>query len=85
VRSKSFIALSIFLMACARIADVAVTYQFSPDLAFEGNPMVRSFGMGWTFLLTANILAVLAIAACSIYWLRHPLKYKKSSEVSFSP
>lgn len=68
-------------MTCARAADVAVTYHFSPDLSFEGNPMVRIFGMGWSFLLISNLLAVIAISACSIYWLRHPIRYERSSDV----
>ncbi|MCE9519008.1 MAG: hypothetical protein K8R87_05525 [Verrucomicrobia bacterium] len=68
-------------MAFARVADVAITYRFSPDLAFEGNPMVRLLGMGWPFLLTANLLAVFAIGACSLSWLQNPLQYEYSPDV----
>lgn len=81
MRSRVFIGTSVILMASVRAADVAVTYQFSPDLAFEGNPMVRFLGMGWAFLLAANLLAVVAIGACSLSWLHKPIQYERSPDV----
>jgi hypothetical protein len=76
------VVISILLMALGRFMDVAVTYQFSPELTLEGNPMVTGFGLGWSFLLVANVLAVIAIGACSLYWGFKPIQYERSSEVT---
>lgn len=78
---ERFIAVSSLLMVAARTADVAVTYRFSPSLSFEGNPMVMFLGLGWPFLVAANVAAVLATVFCTIYWGRKPLQYEASPEV----
>ncbi|MEI6534350.1 MAG: hypothetical protein WCN98_03340 [Verrucomicrobiaceae bacterium] len=82
MRRETFVFLSIILLTVARAADVAVTYRFSPDLAFEGNPMVKLFGMGWTFMLCANLIAVSALGVCSVYFLRNPIRYESSAVVN---
>jgi len=50
-----FFAFSIitFVMAAA---DLTITYIGSPDLAFEANPLVTVFGLGWSALIIANII-----------------------------
>lgn len=40
------------------LADGALTYIGTPDLALEGNPLVRVWGFGWPALLIANALAL---------------------------
>ena len=76
-----FMVLSIGLMALARAADVLVTYQYSPELAFEGNPMVRDFGMGWPFLLAVNFVAVALAGYCAYCLWHQPGRYERSAEV----
>ncbi len=81
MRRQLLVVISILLMALGRALDVGVTYQFSPELSLEGNPMVTGFGMGWSFLLIANVLAVVVIGACSFYWGFRPIQYERSAEV----
>ena len=77
-----FTIASLLMMASARAADVAFTYHYAPDLSNEANPIVSLLGGGWAALLIVNILLVLAICACAIYWWRRPLTYHPSEEVT---
>ena len=36
--------------------DAGLTYLATPDLFWEGNPLVRIFGLGWTALIVVNIV-----------------------------
>jgi hypothetical protein len=81
MNARTFVAWSIALMTLGRIADVLVTYHFTPGLELEANPLASVFGLGWSPLLAANLIVLIAIAACSVYWCRHPLQYERSDEV----
>jgi hypothetical protein len=68
-------------MILGRCADTLVTYHFSPDLALEANPLASVLGLGWSPLLTVNLIVVAGIASCSVYWCRRPLRYEPCAEV----
>lgn len=78
---RSFIIITSILMLLGRIADVLVTYHFSPTLSMEGNPLTLFLGAGWEILLAVNLLAVAAIAWCSYSWCAKPIEYATSPEV----
>jgi len=50
-----FITFALIALSAA-IADLSITYIGSPDLAFEANPLITVFGLGWTALIVANII-----------------------------
>lgn len=64
-----FFTLLIFILA-TRAYDYYATYQFTPDLSKEGNPLVLITGSNWYFLtaiLSVLILYVLYTLYVSIY------------------
>jgi len=81
MKRTCFTALAILGMLIARAADIAVTYHYSPDLHYEGNPAVLLFGAGWPFLIGVNILVVCLVTACLVYWWRKPLQHSPTPEV----
>lgn len=58
MKIKEFICLflGVFL---TRLGDVIGTYHYTPNLAAEANPMVSLFGLGWVYLLCAQIGAII--------------------------
>lgn len=44
------------LLYLSTVADLGITYVGTPDLSLEGNPLVSIFNLGWTALLTANVI-----------------------------
>ncbi|MDR2043179.1 MAG: hypothetical protein LBQ15_02215 [Clostridium sp.] len=38
------------------IGDIVLTYKGTPDLAYEANPLVAVFGLGWGALILANVI-----------------------------
>lgn len=81
MNARTFVAWSLGLMTLGRFADILVTYHFTPGLELEANPLASVLGLGWSPLLAVNMVVVAGIAACSIYWCRHPLRYEPSPEV----
>src|SRR5688572_29573970 len=81
MNARTFVTLSIALMALGRVADTLVTYHYSPGFELEANPLASVLGFGWIPLLSVNLLAVAAIAFCSVRWCTHPVRYEKSDEV----
>ena len=81
MNARTFVTWSIVLMTLGRVADVLVTYHFSPGLELEANPLASVLGLGWSPLLAVNMIVLVGIAACSIYWCTHPLRYERSDEV----
>lgn len=80
-RRTYFTALAILGMLAARAADIGVTYHYSPDLFYEGNPAVLLFHAGWRFLIIANLLVVAVVTGCLLYWWREPLQHQPVAEV----
>lgn len=79
---RSSIALAwIALLLMTRVADAAVTYRYSPDLAREANPVVSVFGGGWGALVVMNALLLPMTCALTILWWRRPLAYAPSDQV----
>lgn len=76
-----YTALAFAGMLAARAADIAVTYHYSPDLFYEGNPAVLFFGAGWRFLIIANLIVVGVVSACLFYWWLKPLQHGPAPEV----
>lgn len=68
---KKFILLSILLIL-TRLADILTTYQSTPDLKYEFNPLVSKLGLGWTgLILTQVAFLLLIIYALWIYCFRN--------------
>jgi hypothetical protein len=71
---RSTIALSwVAVLLLTRAADAAVTFQYSPDLAHEANPVVRGFGGGWGALLVLNAVLLVGTFSLLALWWRRPL------------
>jgi hypothetical protein len=78
---RTFAAISLSLMILGRIADTLVTYAFTPNLALEANPLASVLGLGWPTLLAVNLLAIAAVAFCTLRWCARPTDYQPSAEV----
>jgi hypothetical protein len=57
-RKKKF-WIFVFLLYLSTVADLGITYVGTPDLSLEGNPLVSIFNLGWTALLTSNVIALI--------------------------
>ena len=71
VRTKyRFIRLSIANLLI-HLMDGLVTFVNTPDLAMEGNVLVRRLGLGWGALFTANLIFFLLIVLSAWYFNRY--------------
>jgi hypothetical protein len=61
------------MLLLTRVADAAVTFQYSPDLAHEANPIVHVFGGGWGELLALNAILLIGVFALLALWWRRPV------------
>ena len=73
-RRLAFVVSSLVGMPLARGADIATTHHFTADLALEGNRAITAAGFGWTAIIVMNAAVVAAVAACTVYWWRRPLR-----------
>lgn len=74
------------LISCYLIlafTDGALTYINTPDLLFEGNPLVSKLGFGWTALAIANIV-VFALVFLTSYYSYFKYKTKFTDETKFT-
>ena len=62
-------------LSSARAADIVTTHHFSANLALEGNRVVTASGLGWPGIIALNVLVVLTLSLCTLYWWRVPLPY----------
>lgn len=81
MNARPFVAWSVGLMVLGRVADVLVTYHYTPSLELEANPLASVLGFGWSPLLAVNVLVLIGIASCSLYWCARPVHYEPSQEV----
>jgi len=81
MNARTFVAWSVGLMILGRLADTLVTYQFTPDLDLEANPLVSVLGLGWPPLLAVNMIVLVGIASCSVYWCARPASYEPCPDV----
>jgi len=68
------------LLIAGRIADLATTFHFTPNLRREANPLVHNLGMGWNGLLATNLCLTLLVLAGLYYY-----GTRSSREVEWSP
>lgn len=70
------------VVTTARIADMATTFYFSPNLKYESNPLANNTGMEFSTLLLSNIVLVFIFIyfPLSLYW----LKAAKKTDVHIS-
>ena len=62
-KKTKFIAVTLWILL-TRAYDAACTYQYTPDLSYEANPLVSILGFGWTpLLLTLFFLSIYIIYA----------------------
>jgi hypothetical protein len=60
IMKKKLVAVFSFLaLVAARGADLSTTYHFAPALQNEANPLVKFAGLGWSGLLTSQMIALL--------------------------
>ncbi|UCH89270.1 MAG: hypothetical protein JSV49_01085 [Thermoplasmata archaeon] len=64
------------LVVIADLLDITSTYLATPDLAFEWNPLVRSYGWGWE----AIIMLHLVVDIIFIAWIWYHCKLTPSAE-----
>jgi hypothetical protein len=62
---KHYIAVIVYIVL--GVLDMTLTYIATPDLRFEGNPLVTIFGLGWAALLIVNFLTFLLFAFLAYY------------------
>lgn len=62
---KFWLLMAVFTLLV--LADGALTYINTPDLALEGNPLVSIFGLGWEALAIANLLVFILIFTAAYY------------------
>jgi len=54
--------ISIFLLIIiTRVADIVFTYQYTPDLKNEANPLVVHLGFGWKEIIIIQLVAIIYI------------------------
>ena len=80
-KAKFWILISVYL--CLTFADGALTYINTPDLSFEGNPLVAKLGLGWGALAIANI-AVFALYFASAYYAYFKYKTVFTKETKYT-
>lgn len=74
MRWRSYIA-AIIIIVILRSIDLYVTYQYTPDLINEWNPLVSFFGISWsTYILSQIMLVALIALLMFFYFNRKPLK-----------
>ena len=66
--------IAILINLALTLADGILTYIGTPNLRFEYNPLVYSFGFGWMSLLISNIIGFAFYILCAYYTL---IKYKR--------
>lgn len=82
-RTVTFVVL-VLLFFCSRTADAAMTYMVDPDLAREWNPAVSVTGMGWTELLSIQvILSTVIIGLAYFDSFKSPVPHPSESGLSF--
>lgn len=74
-KATRFSLITLWIVA-SRGYDAISTYQYTPDLEQEANPLVSILGMGWTPLL--SIIGVLMIGTIYAYYQHsfHPIDLK---------
>ena len=73
MRWKSFIFFVVIIL-CLRFLDLFITFQYTPDLQFEWNPMISFFGMSWIgFLVTQFIIVIFVSIFMFFYFNRKPI------------
>ena len=65
-KKREFILLLLGVIL-TRIGDVIGTYHYTPNLASEANPMVSLLGMGWLYILTAQVTVIVFSATINYY------------------
>jgi hypothetical protein len=78
---RSIALLSIALMTLGRVADMLVTYSYTPGLELEANPLASVLGLGWPTLISVNLLAMVVIAWCSLHRSALARHYEPSADV----
>jgi len=64
---KTIFWILIVLSVLLAITDGVLTYIATPDLEFEGNPLVSVLGLGWGALFAANVV-ILSLFAILMYF-----------------
>lgn len=65
MNKKTYIFPIVYLILVC--TDIFITYSTTPDLVFEGNPLVTVFGLGWGSLILANLIGFFIYVFCCYY------------------
>lgn len=71
----------IVLYTLLALADGLLTYINTPDLSFEGNPLVTKLGLGWGALAAVNIIVFILLFFISYYtFFKYKTVYTKETK-----
>lgn len=71
-------ALVVILIFALRITDLLITYEYTPDLAHELNPVVSIFGADWSvFLIVQASLFLFIVGLTYFYFFHEPVKVEQ--------
>lgn len=64
MKKKSIFIITVVLLLISRSFDFITTYLYTPDLAKEGNPIVKYFGSGWEIMIIITIILLAVVVYC---------------------
>jgi hypothetical protein len=67
MRWKSYFS-AVFVITGLRFLDLYITYQYTPDLKCEWNPLVSIFGASWSGFILTQVLLVLFVASLMFFY-----------------
>ena len=78
-------SLTVLWILATRVYDASCTFQHTPDLTLEANPLVSLFGLSWTpLLIIISILGIYCMYAYYLAFFKHFNFYPTEKDYSFS-
>ena len=78
-------SLTLLWILATRVYDAYCTFQYTPDLTHEANPLVSLFSLSWTpLLIIISILFMYTIYAYYLSFFKHFNFYPTEKDYSFS-
>ncbi len=79
---KSYIFTILFVIIL-RVADLTLTYLYTPNLINEYNPLISIIGASWTGLIFFQVILIILISFVGYFYFFLPRNTIPSSEFSF--
>ncbi len=64
-KTEFMLASAAYILIC--LLDLGLTYQATPNLYLEGNPLIKVISGGWTELILINVITVVGYIAMAYY------------------